>query len=92
MRACARGLFDTDGSVYTHSYRVNGKRYSYKKMSYSSRSLPLLHSFADLMIDLGLKPAIRYKKDVRLEDTHDVAQYFRLIGTHNPKHLKRYQS
>ena len=31
--ACLRGMMDTDGSVYPHRYRVNGKWYTYPKLS-----------------------------------------------------------
>jgi len=30
--------------------------------------------------------------DVRLEGIADMQKYFSLVGTHNPKHLKRYRT
>ena len=38
---CVRGLMDTDGGIFTHSYKVNGKKYSYLKLQFSNRSRPL---------------------------------------------------
>jgi hypothetical protein len=29
--------------------------------------------------------------DIRIEARKDVEKYFQMVGTHNPKHLKRYK-
>src|SRR3989344_602035 len=87
--ACVRGLVDTDGSVFVHSYVVNGKRYRYKKLSFTSRSRPLQVSVAKILVDLGMSPHIS-GYDVRLDSIADVKKYFTIVGSHNPKHLKRY--
>lgn len=88
--ACLRGLVDTDGSVFTHSYKVNGKWYAYKKLSFTSYSEPLRLSVANILVDLGMSPRIA-GKDVRLDSITDMGKYFSIIRSHNPKHLKRYE-
>src|SRR3989338_6942680 len=87
--ACVRGLIDTDGSVFTHSYVVNGKRYYYKKLSFTTRSAPLQISVAKILADLGMSPHLS-GYDVRLDSIADMQKYFSFVGSHNPKHLKRY--
>lgn len=87
--ACVRGLVDTDGSIFTHSYKVKGKWYQYKKLSFCSRSQPLRYSVAKILTDLGMRARIA-DCDVRLDSTADMQKYFSLIGSSNPKHLKRY--
>ncbi len=87
--ACVRGLVDTDGSVFTHSYKVKGKWYHYKKLSFTSYSEPLRFSVAKILADLGMSPRVT-RKDVRLDSISDMEKYFSIIGSHNPKHLKRY--
>lgn len=87
--ACVRGLVDTDGSVFTHSYTVKGKLYSYKKLSFCSRSKPLQHSVARILTDVGMRARIS-GYDVCLDSIADMEKYFALIGSNNPKHLKRY--
>jgi len=87
--ACVRGLIDTDGSVFTHRYIVNGKQYSYKKLGFTSRSAPLRRSSAHILETLGMSPRMS-GYDVRLDSINDMKKYFSLIGSHNPKHLKRY--
>jgi hypothetical protein len=89
--ACLRGLVDTDGSVFTHRYRVKGKQYAYKKLSFSSASTPLLRSVHTILRKLGLHSKLR-ARDVRLESITDMERYFSIISSHNPKHLRRYGS
>lgn len=87
--ACVRGLVDTDGSIFTHSYKVKGKWYQYKKLSFCSRSQPLRHSVAKILTNLGMRARIA-DYDVRLDSIADMQKYVSLIGSSNPKHLKRY--
>ncbi len=90
--ACLRGLFDTDGSVFTHRYRVKGKTYTYKKLSFTSASEPLRRSICDALCAHGFHPRLGSHDDVRLDRIADVKRYFSVIGSHNPKHLRRYKS
>lgn len=89
-KACIRGLFDTDGSVFTHTYSVKGKIYRYKKMSFCSRSIPLLHAVCTALESLGIRARIG-KDQVWLDSRESVQKYMEHIGTHNPKHLKRWR-
>ena len=94
--ACIRGLVDTDGSIFTHTYKVGSKYYSYKKLCFCSASPRLIHSFYDILHGLGLKPRLAKKagklREVRLDSKKDMAKYFGVIGSHNPKHLRKFQS
>ena len=88
-----RGLIDTDGSIYTHTYTSKKKSYSYKKLSFTSASISLVHSVHSLLKELGFHPRITANsKDVRLESVADMKRYFEVISSHNPKHLNRYAS
>ena len=89
-RACLRGLVDTDGSVFDHRYRVNGKQYVYKKLDFCTLSRPLLESAYKIFLANGMKPYIAQGKKLRLESKHDIKRYFKVIGSSNQKHLKRY--
>jgi len=90
--ACVRGLVDTDGCVFTHSYKVNGKLYRYKKLVFTSYSKPLRYSVFEIMKDNGLNPRLAQERDIRLDSIEDMQKYFRIIDSHNPKHLKRYKN
>jgi hypothetical protein len=89
--ACIRGLVDTDGSVFTHKYKVSGKEYAYKKLSFTSCSKPLLNSVYNILKKLGIHSRL-HGKDIRIESVDDMKKYFCIIGTSNPKHLKRYEN
>lgn len=90
--ACVRGLVDTDGSVFTHTYTSKGKSYSYKKIDFTSRSIPLLTSVSDTLKNLDIKHSVTSYYQVRIEAQRDVKRFFKLIGSHNPKHVKKYTS
>jgi DNA-binding transcriptional regulator WhiA len=89
--ACLRGLMDTDGSVYRHEYRSNGKIYSYCKINFTNRSRPLLTFVFDSFRMFDYKT---YKKEpnVYIYSAPDVHRYMTEIGTHNPKHRSRFES
>lgn len=89
--ACTRGLIDTDGCVFTHRYKVKGRWYSYKKLGFTNRSKPLLNAVHTCLTGIGLKPHFSGNYDIRLESKRDIQQYMQIIGSHNPKHLNRYQ-
>lgn len=89
--ACARGLVDTDGSVFTHRYTIGGKEYAYKKLSFNNSSCPLVNFVFTVFQEVGLHPRFaKGGKEVRLDSVLDMQKYFRAIGSHNPKHLRRY--
>lgn len=88
--ACIRGLVDTDGCIFTHRYQVKGTWYSYKKLSFTTASQPLLRSVHTSLRSLGMNARVARGKDVRLDSRADMELYFTIIGTSNPKHLRRY--
>jgi intein/homing endonuclease len=89
--ACLRGLVDTDGSIFTHRYRAKDTWYAYKKLSFTSASEPLRESVYVLLQKFGFHPRMT-NKDVRLDRAEDMRRYFAYIGSHNPKHLRRYKN
>lgn len=89
--ACLRGLMDTDGGVFAHRYKVNNKKYSYRKLCFSNRSVPLLMFVKETLFQLGFTPKIIDKvenKKVWLYNTNEVERYLKSVGTHNPRLLK----
>ena len=91
-RACLRGLFDTDGTVYEHHYVSKGKMYHYQKISFSSRSPLLIRSVFSLLQYFCIKSEIAYNgMEVRIQSRENVRRFMQLIGTSNPKHADKYK-
>jgi len=88
-RACARGLMDTDGSVFMHSYTSKGKRYVYKKLSFTSAVPKLILQMRDVLKENNIVSHIQ-GKNLRIGAASDVKRYFTVFGSSNPKHLKRW--
>ena len=69
---------------------VNAKRYAYKKLCFCSYFPPLQLSVAKILADFGMHSRIT-RHDIRLDSVADMKKHFMIIGSNNPKHLKRYR-
>ncbi len=87
--AFVRGLFDTDGCVYVDTHKINGRTYKNIGLAFTNRAPSLLTEFKDSLETLGLHPTQKTKYTVFLRRKNDIQEYFRLIGSSNPKHLKK---
>lgn len=88
--ACLRGLIDTDGGIFTHRYQVNKKSYSYTKLSFANRSIPLINFVYTTLTMLQLHPRVRLNdatKRVWIYDVAKVQEYLKIVSTHNPRLL-----
>lgn len=90
-KACLRGLVDTDGGIFIHQYKVNGKEYRYQKLNFVNRSMPLLNFAYEEMERLGFNPkminAVENKR-VWLYNQQEVKRYLEVVGTSNPRLMK----
>lgn len=86
LRACIRGLFDTDGSIYRMSKRdKNLLRIAFK--SYIPR---LLKEVYDALILFDYHPTLMRKyNQLFISRQEEVKNYVAKIGFHNEKHLNR---
>lgn len=91
-KACLRGIFDTDGCIFQEKHVINDKLYCYSRMSFVSASESLRESIYDILILLGFTPKMRNNRSVNLEKKQDIDEYFRRIGSSNPKHLQRFNN
>lgn len=89
--SCVRGLMDTDGGVFLHRYKVNGKDYFYKKICFSNKSIPLLLFVKETLKELGFTPKMInnvVNKQVWLYNNKEVMDYLKKVGTSNPRLLR----
>ena len=90
-KACIRGLVDTDGCVFEECHNIRNQRYCYPRISLVSASQQLRYSVFKILKQLDFSPVIRNSRSVQLENYKEIRRYFRIIGTSNPKHQKRFQ-
>jgi hypothetical protein len=90
-KACLRGLMDTDGSIYRASHTIAGTKYEHACLCFRNYSMPLLDSFHHILKSLGYHPTMGRNR-VYLYRQKEIKRYFEEVGTHNPKHFKRYEA
>lgn len=84
-----RGLFDTDGCIYT-------KYGQYRQIQFKSASDSLMTFVKECLVKLGFHPTSITSDDAKfrffLSRQAEVDSFFRFIQPRNPKHLKRFQN
>lgn len=90
QKVCLRGLMDTDGGLYLHSYKSNGRTYTYLKLGFTNCSKPLLLFVFNVLKKLNYKPCLS-GNNLSIGSESEVKKYFAEIGTTNPKHLNKFK-
>lgn len=85
VKACIRGLIDTDGCFTLHKYKVKGKEYCYPKICFTNHSEPLLNFVFQGLKQFGFNPRRTYKYGVWLHNKNEARRYLKEIGTKNVK-------
>lgn len=85
IKACIRGLVDTDGCFTIHKYTVNNKLYAYPKLAFSNRTEPILQFVHEGLKQLGFNPKRTFRYGVWLHNQQEVRKYLREVGTRNYK-------
>lgn len=88
-RWCLRGLMDTDGGIFTHTYAVKGKSYSYLKTNFTNASQPLLNFVYRVFKDNGFHPDNKRFRKVWLYSQDESKRYLKVIGSSNERLLKK---
>ena len=82
---------DTDGSVYRYRHRVYGHQYKHIALCFKNHSVPLLHAVEQMLENASFRPRTT-SRAVYLYRQEEARRYFRIIGTSNPKHQRRFDS
>lgn len=90
-RACVRGLFDTDGSVYCDTHKVSGKEYKHLGIAFTNRNTDILSFYKESLVKFGLHPTQKTPYVVFLRRGAEIDIFFKVIGSSNRKHLRRYR-
>jgi hypothetical protein len=89
VRACVRGLMDTDGCIFLRRQRYKHREYRFLELHFSSHSQPLLAGMECLLSCLHITPK-RDDRGVTLYRQGEIKRYFETVGTHDPYHQERY--
>ncbi len=88
LRACMRGLYDTDGTAFTHKHSVLGHQYVHFGVGFCSASKPLYDSFAEGMRKFGIKPHFN-ETNIFCCGVKSSKKFFEVFRPNNPKYEKR---
>jgi hypothetical protein len=103
LKACVRGIFDTDFGICFHKDRKGHPKYP--RITAWFKSEKLVDDLYHFFVSEGFKPYVR--KNVQLKcsngklcNNHNIAlsgrealkSWFKRIGSHNPKHLNKYRN
>jgi intein/homing endonuclease len=103
-KACVRGIFNTDGSVYrryTKIYKKHGMKslsiLNHAVIQIKMKSRPLIQQIHDLLVSFGYRPN-KIASDgngswlVRVNRQDDIEKFFKEIATTHPYHAQRYNN
>ena len=85
LRACIRGLVDTDGSVH----RLSNKDPHLGRISFKNFNQFLLEDVRNALIKLGFHPSKFIYRSIFLTRKADLVKYYKEIGSNNLYKLKR---
>ncbi len=88
-QSAARGLMDTDGSFFDEHHKYKSKIYSYKVLTFTNYSYPLIEQYKKILKKLGIEVIINSRKRLSVRTDRQIKRYLDLIGTNNPKHAKK---
>jgi len=89
IKACLRGLIDTDGGIYFHDHVTKGIKYKNIGLCFTNRSLPLLNSANQMFLMLGLSAKSDKIRHVSLYGISNLDKYMSIIGSNNIKNKKK---
>jgi len=85
LKACLRGLVDTDGSVF----RMSKEDFDNPRISFKSNNKKLLEDVRNSLIELGFHPSKIIINQIFISRLNDVKIFEETIGFNNPKHKIR---
>ena len=80
-----RGLIDTDGGIY-----FKQKKYKRAFIEFQTKSPYIRSNLISLIKGAGLSPS-KSSNNVRIQNQNEVKEFFKLIGSSNPKNIIRYK-
>lgn len=89
IKACIRGLFDTEGSISFKKYLSKKGVSVYKQLNFRNYNTDIMRFVMDYLVSIGLKPTTTLKSSLYLSNNNSIDIYRNSIGFSNPKLSKR---
>lgn len=83
-KACLRGFFDTDGSVYKIRHGI--------QLSFTNYSVPLILSLRKMLFELEYTPSRLSSHKIYITRKEEIVRFFKEIQPKNVKHLQRFKT
>ncbi len=84
LKACLRGLYDTDGGIY----RLNNQNTC--QIAFTNHNSVLLKDVRDSLIKLGIRPSkIVSGRRVYITKKSELQKFLKLVGFSNPRHSNK---
>jgi hypothetical protein len=61
-------------------------------LCFTNKSIPLLNSVYTILLSLGIRAKTNNKSHVSIYDRKEIKKYMNIIGSHNEKHINRFNS
>jgi hypothetical protein len=87
--SCARGLFDTEGSISFKTYKSKKGISLYKQLNFRNTNKKLMKFMRNTLRDMGLKPTMTLKNSLYLSTHEGIENFNKRVGFGNPKLTKR---
>ncbi|MDE2019540.1 MAG: hypothetical protein KGJ13_04290 [Patescibacteria group bacterium] len=92
QKAFLRGMFDTDGSIFLDRHLINNNEYYNIGWTITAYADKLRADICQSLWQLGFSPNCTFPQlSVFLRRHNDIERFFSEIGSHNEKHIARYQ-
>jgi intein/homing endonuclease len=89
LKACIRGLIDTDGSIF----RMSKRDHKLLRINFTNHNITLLKDTRKAFISLGFNPSkIINNRQFLLSRQSEIKKYLKEIGFSNKKHINRLKS
>ncbi|MBS3092670.1 hypothetical protein J4466_04600 [Candidatus Pacearchaeota archaeon] len=86
LKACLRGLIDTDGSIF----RMSNKDPNLIRINFTSYNITLMDDVRNAFIKLGFHPSkVILNRNIYLSRQEEIRKYLKEIGFSNSRHITR---
>lgn len=83
LKACLRGLYDTDGSVYKLTNQNS------HQICFTNYNFQLMNDVRNSLLNLGINCSKISQKDLYITKKSELRKFLKLIGFSNNRHLKK---